>query len=444
MNKVLYQKIREQLGDMYIADAHSHIAPEAALKYGNYDFTCLLDYSATDLVSAGLPRDLFVSMAAADSRYRLDYGYDFALDTRSDMEKWEPMKPYWPMVKNIGSGFLVQKALKLLCDVDDLTDETIPVIREKLAGWQKESSYQDMLVDKAKIDRIYGVTMDINENPSTDIIKQQLYIDIYTGIQNRRQVYSLEKLSGVSIYSLDSYVTALDTFLEKQVKEGIVAFKWHFFPYMRPFTFELADRGEAERALDKILLLPMRGATGSAVSVGFEEMKPLHNYLQHHVIHKAIELGVPIQIHTGTFGGTLGGHLEYSNPIHLTDVFKRYPQVNFNILHSGFPYQREAGELARIFPNVFVNAAWMDTLSPLAFKESIKEWITYIPINKIFAFGSDQFGAFLTYASAENARDLVAEVLTELIEENRLTEKDAMFAAKRIMHDNVIEYYEKK
>lgn len=283
--------------------------------------------------------------------------------------------------------------------------------------------------------------MNVDENPSTDIIKQQLYVDIYTGIQNRRHVYNLERVSGKNIYNLKSYIDALDTFIDRQIKNGVVAFKWHFFSYMRPFSFELADPFEAEKALNKILLLPMRGATGSAVSVGFDEMKPLHNYLQHHIVEKAIEYNVPIQIHTGTFGGTMGGHLEYSNPTLLTDIFKRYPQVDFNILHSSFPYQKEAGELARIFPNVYVNAAWMDTLSPMAFKDSMKEWLTYIPLNKIIAFGSDQFGVFLTYASAENFRDLMAGVFAELYEEGWMNREEIRFAEKRIFHDNVLELY---
>lgn len=441
MEANLYQEIRKELGEMTIIDSHSHIAPEAAWKTMPIDFMSLLDYSSCDIVSAGLPRDEWVTGVAADSRMRFDYGYDYKSDLRTPAEKWNAIKKYWPFVKNIGSGYLVQKALQMYCGETDLNDSNIEKIGEILDQYRKDNSYEDILVKKAKIKTVMGVTMDINENPTTDIIKQQLYIDIYTGIQNRRQVYNLEQLSGQHIYNLKSYLHALDLLVEKQVKQGIVALKWHFFSYMRPFNFEIADPFEAEKALNKILQLPLRGATGSAVSVGFEEMKPLHNYLQHYMIEKAIEYHLPIQIHTGTFGGTLGSHIEYSNPTLLIDIFKKYQDVDFNILHSSFPYQREAAEIARMFPNVYVNAAWEDTLSPMAFKDNMKEWITYIPNNKIFAFGSDQFSAYLTYASAENTRDLLAEVFTELVEEKRMTQDEALWTAKRILCDNVSDYY---
>jgi hypothetical protein len=441
MDKQLYTEFRQEMGKITMVDAHSHIAPEAAWKTMPVDFQSLMDYSRCDLVSSGVPRDEWVASEAADARLRFDYGYDFVPDTRPPREKWATIKNNWPFVKNIGSGYLVRKALQLICGVDDLTDDNIEIIGEKLDEFRKENSYADVINGKANIRNIIGVTMDIDENPASDLVRQQLYTDNFTAVQKRRDMYRLEQMTGQDIYNLKTYLKAIDELIDYSVQNGVIGLKWHFFSYMRPFNFELADPFDAEKALNKILLLPMRGATGSAVNVGFDEMKPLHNYLQHYMVEKAIEYGLPTQIHTGTFGGTLGGHIEYSNPTHLTDIFKRYPQARFNILHSSFPYQREAAEITRMFPNVTVNAAWVDTLSPMAYKDNMKEWITYLPVNKFFAFGSDQFNAYLTYASAENTRDLLSEVFAELIEEKRLTFDEALWTAKRITCDNAAEYY---
>ena len=441
MDHGLRNSVRAWLAEQHLTDAHSHLPPEKVWKEAPANFLSLMDYSSGDIVSAGMDRDLWVAGAAADDRMRFEYGYDPQPDPRSDEELWRDIGPYWPYIKNIGSGYLVQKALRLLCDTDDINADTIPHIRKCLESWRDNSSYEDMIREKAKIDLVIGVTFDMDENPNTPLTKKHLYTDIYTGIQNRRQLYRLEQLSGKEIYSLHTYVDALDTFIDRQIEKGAIGFKWHFYPYMRPMTFDLADSFAAEKALDKLLLLPPRGATGSAVNVGFDEMEPLHNYLQHHLLRRAAAQRLPIQIHTGTFGGTLGGHLDYSNPSHLVDTFKRYPQINFNILHSSFPYQREAGELARIFPNVFVNATWVDTLSPMAFRADLKEWLTYIPLNKIIAFGSDQFSPTLTWASAENTRDLMSYVLADLIEEGYFTEKDARFAADRVLRSNALSFY---
>lgn len=74
-NKDLYKEFREELSEVYMADAHSHIAPETAWKQTPVDFLTLMDYSSSDIVSAGMDRDLWVQPVTADSRMRLDYGY---------------------------------------------------------------------------------------------------------------------------------------------------------------------------------------------------------------------------------------------------------------------------------------------------------------------------------------------------------------------------------
>ena len=100
-------------------------------------------------------------------------------------------------------------------------------------------------------------------------------------------------------------------------------------------------------------------------------MNPFHNYLQNHLIQKSIELQVPVQIHTGTFGGSNGGKLQNSNPVLLSGMLMEYPQARFDFLHSGFPYMKELGEMVREFPNLMVNVTWLQILSPRAFLDYI-------------------------------------------------------------------------
>jgi uncharacterized protein len=439
--KKIYENLREELAKMHLVDAHSHLPSEEGFLAGTADFTSLLGYTMTDLVNAGLSRDQLVFPLAGDDRFRMDYGYDYREDTRSSDEKWETIKPYWRYVRHMGSGDVTRTALRKFFDCDDFDDSTIPVIDAKLGELRKPGAYVQVMKEEAKIDAVCDVVQSIKECPATEIIAPLLYTDTYAAIQKRRDIYRLEQAAGQDIYSLDTYLKALDMLLEETVREGLVGIKWHVFPYLRDTQYDIADRYEAAKCLDRILQMPARGGVGSCTSAGLDEMRPFHNLIQNHLVQRAIELDLPVQIHAATLGASYGGPLQNGRPSALVNLFLRYPQAKFDILHAGFPYTRELGSIAHLFPNVYINCSWFDLLSPQSYKQFLKDWLTGIPFNKIFAFGSDQFSAFHVWACAERVRDFVAEVLTDLVIEGHMTESDALFIADCILRKNAWEHW---
>jgi len=251
----------------------------------------------------------------------------------------------------------------------------------------------------------------------------------------------VEKASNQNVYSLETYIKALDTILENAVQEGIIGIKWHVMPYLRDMDYDIANTYDAANCFDRILQMPARGGAGSSTAVGFDEMRPFQDLIQNHLIQRAIELELPIQIHAATLGGSYGGPLQNGRPVTLMKLFLRYPQARFNILHAGYPYSRELGSVAHIFGNVYINAAWLDILSPEAYKHFMKDWILAIPLNKFFAFGADEFGIFLTCAGIEMVKDLLAEVFTELVAGGRISEEDIPFMADCILRRNLSEFW---
>lgn len=61
----------------------------------------------------------------------------------------------------------------------------------------------------------------------------------------------------------------------------------------------------------------------------------------------------PVQFHTGYGDSDIS--LVYSNPAYLQPIIEAYPGVDFVLLHSSYPYTREAGYLATVYHN-----AWLD------------------------------------------------------------------------------------
>lgn len=440
--ETLYENLRQEIGKMHLVDAHNHLLSEETWLSTQEDWTSLLGYCVTDLVSAGMSRDDLPLSGARDARWGYDYGYDLKEDQRDAAEKWEVVKPYWPYVRQMGSGDVTRRALQIFCDCDDLTDSTIPTIQEKLDKLKKLGAYKEMLVEKGKIDAVVDVAMSVEENPPTDIIAPQLFTDHFARTQTRRHIYILEQVTKRDIYSLETYIQALDAMLEYSIVEkGMIGIKWHIFPYLRTMDFEISNPWDAAKCLDRILQMPARGGSGSAVAVGFDEMRPFQNLVQNHLIQRSIELDVPIQIHAATLGVSYGGPL-FGNPKTLIPLFLRYPKAKFNILHAGFPWCRELGTIAHLFPNVYINCSWLDILSPEAFRLFLKDWLVGAPpLNKIFAFGADQFTMLLTIACAERVKDFVADVLTDLVAERKMTEDDALFSADCILRKNAWEHW---
>lgn len=86
--------------------------------------------------------------------------------------------------------------------------------------------------------------------------------------------------------------------------------------------------------------------------------KPLNDYL----VLKTLEilsdsvrdgLSKPLQLHTGL--GDADISLLRSNPAYLQPLIESYPNVPFVLLHSAYPYTREAGYLATVYNNVFLD-----------------------------------------------------------------------------------------
>ncbi len=95
---------------------------------------------------------------------------------------------------------------------------------------------------------------------------------------------------------------------------------------------------------------------------------------------KCVELGVPIQLHTGTTGlgaGMPGGggiKLKYTRPIpYIDDVAADFPDLKIICLHPSYPWQDEAIAMAIHKPNIFFDlSGWAPKYFPEALKKEIK------------------------------------------------------------------------
>jgi hypothetical protein len=433
----LYERLRREVGKIKLVDAHEHLPSEeqwlareldrtSLLGYVQLsheaDFSSLLGYVHADLVSAGMPKEAI-------------------LPGMSGEEKWKRVRPFWRYVRNTGAGSLCRRVLSTFFDVDDLSDATLPIIQEGLDNFRKSGIYRRLLKEQYNFAVCVNVVDPVTETSSSEFFAPLLYTSNFASVQMRSDIERLEDAANQEIYSLQTYLRALDTVLELGFRNGLVGIKWHKLAYLRDINYSTGDAHAAEKCLDRIFRMPARGGTASNTPVGFDEMRPFQDFIQHYLVQRAIDLDLPVQIHTGTLGGSHGAQISHTNPTHLVDLFLRYPQARFDLLHASYPYMREATALVKLFPNVYINTAWFEILSPRAAKQYLREWLTTIPTNKIFAFGGDHKNIFFPCVYAEMVRDNLSEILTDEISEGGMSEEDALDIASSMLRENAWEYF---
>ena len=155
----------------------------------------------------------------------------------------------------------------------------------------------------------------------------------------------------------------------------------------------------------------------------------------HKVIQFAGEIGLPVQIHTGLQEGN-ENIITNSNPTLLVSLFREYKKVKFDIFHGSYPYVGELAALAKNFPNVYVDMCWLHIVSPYKAREALSEWLDTVPSNKIFGFGGDYRFVEGVYGHSIIARENIAKVLADKVEEVVLTERRAVKIVEKLLKQN--------
>jgi predicted TIM-barrel fold metal-dependent hydrolase len=174
------------------------------------------------------------------------------------------------------------------------------------------------------------------------------------------------------------------------------------------FYFE-TSREEARAAFDAFL--------NSAAGEGSERMDitPLENFMMHHCLSIAEEREMTYQFHTGIQEGH-GNKLGNSDPELMCNLFLKYPGVTFDVFHIGYPYQNKLCALAKMFPNVIIDMAWANIISPEACVRGLVEWLDAVPANKICGFGGDYLFPDGVVGHAAIARENVSRALAEKVD----------------------------
>ena len=432
----LYCRIKGTIDTFEVIDSHEHIIiPEEEYLSSPADFArFFVSYTIDDIESAGAVFDR-VEFRSTNGRVLKVNGRTLSLE-----EKWNFFKPYWNNVKFTGYGRAARLSIKRLLGINDLDDSSYREVSEKLDALMKPGVYHTILKD------ICGLKYILNDVDFTDTPRQHQKIDRtlfhivgrtrnFTLVFMKAELERLENLFNRNIRCLDDLLSIIDEQFELWIKDGCRAVKITD-AYDRDLFYEDSTREEAERVMNRVFTLKKIFEFQEAMT--FQEARPLQNYIIHYFLRKAESLGFPVILHTGIQAG-IGNEVRNSQAVNLTNLFVKYPRIRFHLLHANYPYMQEAACLAKQFVNVSLDLTWTNIIVPAGAREGLSHFLDMVPVNKIHGFGGDYRMPESVWGALEVARENIALVLTEKVEQGTMTEKEALEIARRILSDNIQE-----
>jgi len=387
-------------------DAHEHLPPEHVRTSAKVDvFTLFSHYTRTDLITAGMKPQDYDRMLNAD----------LPLDLR-----WALLEPH---LENIRFGSYARAAFiaaREFYGYESISRDTYEGISEAMREANKPGIYQRILREKCNI-RV-ALTQASRTDYDLDLLVPLMPLDTYAGIWSWEQVSKNCQGLGMTVNSLDDYIGVMREGLVRWKKQRVVGLK------MASQAFSQPNRKEACECFERI-------RNGGTENLG--HINPLWTFLMNKMLDICAAEDLTVAVHTGVWGD-----FRTLDPTHMIPVIMAHPNTRFDVYHAGIPYPREAGNMGKNFPNIWLNLCWTHIVSPQMTCSTLDEWMDLVPVNKIIAFGGD-YGMPVekVYGHLVMARENIARVLARRIEDGLMTEDQAVAVARKWFLENPRELY---
>ncbi|KAL2831148.1 hypothetical protein BDW59DRAFT_7415 [Aspergillus cavernicola] len=183
-----------------------------------------------------------------------------------------------------------------------------------------------------------------------------------------------------------------------------------------------------------------RTISRAIVSTCRVEDKPLNDWLVRQTLNllKSVKSTLPkkpLQLHTGLGDNDI--NLLRSNPAHLQSLIAQYPDVDFVLLHSSYPYTREAGYLACVYPNVYLDLGEVFPMVSRDAQESIiRESLELVPSNRLLWSTDGHFFPETFWLANKQFRDALEKVFVDYVTNGDYSIEQAKRTAADILFHN--------
>lgn len=161
--------------------------------------------------------------------------------------------------------------------------------------------------------------------------------------------------------------------------------------------------------------------------------KTVRDYFVLVTLDRCRVLGCPLQIHTAF--GESNIDLRRNNPLHLKAVLELETArpVPIVLVHGGYPHSFEAGYLAAMYPNVYVDLSEGIPWAALEAENILRKVLSLAPLNKVM-FGSDGFIIpEIAWIAARMTREALGSLLESMVRDMFVTATYADTIAENVL-----------
>lgn len=402
----------EEIKKLPVIDSHEHLPTEKERIEQTIDATTLFShYCVADLIAAGMS----------------EATVQFVFDTsRPLQDRWKKLMPFFEAIRFGSHAYPAFAYVEQVLAIDEINDTTIEQISQRLQADNKPGVYKRLIQDLCGIETCIQCNWEVidGDQPFFTYLCGDRATDI--------NIEQFEKETDRSIYTLSDYVAGLHQYMELQKRKGAVGMKTAM-AYER--TLEVADVSHSSA---ESVFVQLRASVTPSVSTG--ERRILEDYLLRRSIEACIDVDIPVVIHTGYQGGNRND-IRNARALLLWPILKSYPNARFDLFHGSFPYVSDMTALGKYFPNIMIDMCYMHIVGPEGSRRALREWLDAVPVTKIIAFGADYSVPEKIFGHLQLAQANVAIVLAERIEENRMTEEQAIDVARLMFYENAKRWY---
>jgi predicted TIM-barrel fold metal-dependent hydrolase len=250
------------------------------------------------------------------------------------------------------------------------------------------------------------------------------------------RVLRLEALAQDLLTAEEDFATFLERFRAAldPPPRGVVALK-SIAPYRTGLAVEQVPRAVAEARFP---------AWQWSAAAGTRRLtdKALLDFLLLQALELAARHRLPVQFHTGFGDPDLD--LRLANPLHLRPLLEdpRYRAAPVVLLHASYPFAREAGYLASVYPHVSLDAGLaVPFLSVAGMRSVLGMLLELAPTTKLLYSSDAHLIPELYYLAAKWGRALLGEALEQAVRDTDLTAREADEVAAAVLAGNARELY---
>ena len=400
-----------------IIDTHEHIRKEKDFLGSKLDvFNMLIPYVIDNLQTAGMTSDELSLMSNKEANFK---------------DKWDTFYKYYPLIKHTTYFLALRSALEDQYQMKSVSIEEFQRISNLLTQDFAEKGFMQKYMDQNKIESMltFGncslaeVRSFIGENKITIVPTVSLIQVLDTS-----SLIKISRIMEMDIWNFDDIIKGIDHLFYVYDSIGIKNLKFGS-GYYRELNYRNRTHEEAEAAFARIMK-SVPGSTSVLPNTLSPDQTILDDYIAVHIFSLASKYKMNVIFHCGIAAWNRN-YVKYTHASGMEWLFTTFPEVNFVILHAGYPFFDEAVLLARYYPNVYLNMTWDHIIDREKSINIIKTYIEMLPTNKIHAFGGDYFYPQQIAGHLKFAKENIYIAFNDMIRKGIMNLEDA----KKVIYD---------